>query len=132
MCVCVTVQFSLYQVHPGTDLVVKRLNVFQQVQLTLDHRRWTRFGCVCLSVCGFLGVCALFHFYAGVCVCACLHHSVFTIICCGIRHLVVVIFRLYFLKKHTNRFSVLVETKALFTLLVQSGIMAALPPHCSK
>lgn len=38
VCVCVTIQLSLYQVHPGADLLVKELDVVQQVQLALAHR----------------------------------------------------------------------------------------------
>lgn len=102
--VCVTVEFSLYQVHPGADLVVKRLDVLQQVQLTLGHRRWTRFRCVRLGVrvLPAVCVCVLFRFYGGAAVCVCVRHSVSVVVCRSVGHRLVDVFEFYFLQKHTD------------------------------
>lgn len=120
MCLCVTIKLSLYQVHPGTDLMVKRLDVFQQVQLTLSHSGRTRFRCVCLSVCVFIKVCAVFLFEAGVCVCVCVCHSVSTMVCGGVSHWVVVVFWFYFLQKHTITFHL--SEVLLMCLLIQQHV----------
>lgn len=90
----VTIQLSLYQVHPGTDLVVQRLHMLQQVQLTLGLRRWTRLRRACLSVCvlAAVSVCVVLLFNGG-CVCVC--HNV--CVCRGISWFLVDIFGRYFL-----------------------------------
>ena len=78
---CVTVQLSLDQVHPGADLVVKRFDVLQQVQLTVGHRRREV---------------AVFLFYVEVVV----RHDV--CIRGGVGRLLVDIFRFYLLQKQTD------------------------------
>lgn len=88
-CVRVTVQLPLYQVHPGADLVVQGLDVLQQVQLTLGHRRRPRLLRVRLSVCVFAGV--VLSFDVPVCHRVC--------ICADISWFPVDIFRFYFLQK---------------------------------
>lgn len=88
---CVTIQLSLYHVHPGTDLMVNRLDMLQQVQLTLGHRRWTRLRRVRLSVRVVAAVlCVVLSFNAGR-------------VCGGISWILVEVFRLYLLPKNKTK-----------------------------
>lgn len=60
---CVTIQLPLNQVHPAADLMMKSLDVLQQVQLTLCHGRRSRLQRGRLSPGVFAAVRLVFCFY---------------------------------------------------------------------
>lgn len=97
VCVCVTVQLPLDHVHPGADLVVKGLDVLQQIQLTLGLGRRTRLRCVRLSVLADVCVCVVLSFHAGVPGRVTVCHSVR--LCTGTPRFPVEFFNLYILKQ---------------------------------
>lgn len=96
--VCVTVQLSLDHVHPGADLLVQGLDVLQQVQLTLGHRRRARLRCARPSVRLLAAACVILCFYV-VHICECGGVSV----CGGVSCAPVDIFRFYFLHGENDR-----------------------------
>lgn len=94
VCVCVTIQLSLDQVHPGADLMLDRLDVLQQVQLTLGHRCRVS---VLVRMFTAVGVCVVLTLYTKVTVRICAR------VCGGVSWWFISIFRLDFLQKQRHK-----------------------------